>query len=212
MLQAMDAPRLYLVTPPISDWTSYPALFEAAFSACDVACVLLRTAAQTEGEKEKIVRALAPSVQKHGIACLVEDDPGLALRANTDGVHIDGDEERLQAALRALKPGRIVGAGGLRTRHTAMIAGETGVDYLMFGRPGGDEPQSEIVARAAWWAEIFNVPCVGYAHDFSVISELVGAKADFIALGDEAFADPRGIVAALQDVASIIARTLEAAQ
>src|ERR1700730_13978726 len=110
-----DAPRLYLITPPISDWTPYPLLFESAMATCDVACVLFRTAAREEGEKEKIVRALAPLVQKRGVACLVADDPQWAVRANADGVHIDGERERLQSALCALRPGHIVGAGGLST-------------------------------------------------------------------------------------------------
>jgi thiamine-phosphate pyrophosphorylase len=205
-----DAPRLYLITPPISDWTPYPLLFESALAACDVACVLLRTAEHEEGEKEKIMRALAPLVQKHGVACLVADDPQLALRANADGVHIDGSGERLEAALRAIKPGHIVGAGGMPTRDAAMAAGEAGADYVMFG--GGAEPHAAIVERVAWWAEIFNVPCVGYAHDLASIGDLARAGADFIALGDAVFADPRGAAAALRDAARLIAPTPEAAE
>lgn len=198
-----DAPRLYLITPPIFDATPYPPLFEAAFAACDVACILLRIAAAGEGEKEKIVRALAPLVQKHGVACLVADDPQLALHANADGVHIAGEEDRLESALRALKPGRIVGVGGLQTRHAAMIAGEAGADYVMFG--GGGEPHAAVVSRVAWWAEIFSVPCVGYADNPSAIGDLVRAGADFIALGDAVFANPRGATVALRDAAALLA-------
>jgi len=204
-----DAPRLYLITPPISDWTPYPLLFEAAMATCDVACVLLRTAAHDEGESEKIVRVLAPLVQKHGVACLVADNPQWAIRANADGVHIDEEGERLQSALRAIKPGHIVGAGGLPTRDAAMAAG---ADYVMFGGPCGAEPHAAIVERVAWWAEIFNVPCVGYAHDLAAIGDLVRAGADFIALGDAVFADPRGAAAALRDGARLMAPTPEAAE
>ncbi|MGH6847101.1 MAG: thiamine phosphate synthase, partial [Methylocella sp.] len=135
-----DAPRLYLITPPIADWTPYPLLFEDAMASCDVACVLLRTSACADGAKERIVRALAPMVQKRGVACLVADDPQWAVRVNADGVHIDGSGERLEAALRAIKPGHIVGAGGLPTRDAAMAAGEAGADYLMFGGPCDAEP------------------------------------------------------------------------
>jgi thiamine-phosphate pyrophosphorylase len=207
-----DAPRLYLITPPISDWTPYPPLLEVAMAACDVACVLLRTAARDEVEKEKIVRALAPLVQKHGAACLVAGDPQWAVRANADGVHIDGEGQRLQSALRAIKPGHIVGAGGLPTRDAAMAAGEAGADYVMFGGPCRLEPHPGIVDRVAWWAEIFNVPCVGYAHDLGAIGDLVRAGADFIALGDAVFADPSGAAAALRDAARLIAPTPEAAE
>ncbi|MGH6936587.1 MAG: hypothetical protein ACRED2_10470 [Methylocella sp.] len=55
-----DTPRVYLITPPISDRGPYPLLFEQALAACDVACVLLRIAAGKKDENEKIVRALAP--------------------------------------------------------------------------------------------------------------------------------------------------------
>ena len=202
-----DAPRLYLITPPISDWTSYPLLFAAAIAACDVACVLLRTAARDEDEAGKIVRTLAPLVQKHGAACLVADDPRLALHAGADGVHIDGSGEKLEVALRALRPGHIAGAGGLKTRDAAMTAGEAGADYVMFGGPGGAEPHAAIVERVAWWAEIFNVPCVGCAHELGSIGDLVRAGADFIALGDAVFADPRGAAAALRDAAGRLAPT-----
>lgn len=206
------SPRLYLITPSISDWTPYEPLFKEAFTAFDVACLLLRTQAQDEGEKEKLVRALCPLVQSHGVACLIEDDPALAARANTDGVHIEAEGKQLDAALRALKPGRIVGAGGLKTRHAAMIAGEAGADYVMFGGPGSDEPQSAIVEQVAWWAEIFNVPCVGYAHEFAAIGELARAGADFIALSEAIFTDPLGAIAALREAENRLARAREPVQ
>jgi thiamine-phosphate pyrophosphorylase len=204
-----DAPRIYLITPPISDWTPYPLLFEEALAACDVACVLLRIAAGIKDEKEKIVRALAPLVQRQGVACLVAEDPQWAVRVNADGVHIDGEGERLQSALRALRPGHIVGAGGLPTRDAAMTAGEAGADYVMFG--GSGEPHAAIVERVAWWAEIFTVPCVGYAHDLVAIGDLVRAGADFIALGDTVF-NPRGAAAVLRDAAHLLAQTPEPAE
>jgi len=81
---------------------------------------------------------------------------------------------------------------------------------LMFG--GGAETHAHIIERVAWWAEIFNLPCVGYAHDLGAIGDLVRAGADFIALGDAVFADPRGASAALHDAARLIAPTPEAAE
>ena len=46
-----------------------------------------------------------------------------------------------------------------------MSLGEAGADYLLFGepRPDGSLPSLEsVVERAAWWAEIFETPCVAY--------------------------------------------------
>lgn len=207
----MEMPRLYLITPAISDAAAFAPLLDSALSACDVACLLLRTEARDDGDRKKIIRTLAPAAQAHGVACLVADDAQLAVRADADGVHIEGPGERLMEALKSLQPSRIVGAGGLTTRDAAMTAGEAGVDYLMFGGPGCVESHSNIVERVAWWAEIFNVPCIGYAHDLAGVPDLVRAGADFIALGDAVFADSRGAAAALQEASTIIGRVHEPA-
>ena len=85
----------------------------------------------------------------------------------------------LTAALDALKPDRIAGAGGLRNRHDAMLAGEAGADYVMFGEPdrlGGRPPLDALVERLEWWAEIFQPPCIGYAAS---LDEVVAAHASW---------------------------------
>jgi thiamine-phosphate pyrophosphorylase len=206
-----DTPRLYLITPPVSDWAAFAPIFEATLETCEVACILLRAQASDDEGRQEIIRALAPLAQARGAACLIADDPRLAIQADADGVHIDATGEPLKFALSALRPGHIVGAGGLTTRDAAMMAGEAGVDYLMFGGPGLPEPHAGIVERVAWWAEIFNVPCVGYAEDLAGIADLVRAGADFIALGEAIFADPRGAPIALREAAGILAGTREAA-
>ncbi|WP_342446946.1 thiamine phosphate synthase [Methylocapsa acidiphila] len=211
----MELPRLYLITPPIADGADFAPALAATLAAGDAACLLLRTAARDEIDRKKIIRALAPLTQKHGVACLIADDPQLALKTDADGVHIESDGEPLKAALKSLKPNRIVGAGGLMTRDSAMTAGEAGVDYLMFGGPDGPDgslSHANIVERVAWWAEIFNVPCIGYAHGLDCVGDLVRAGADFIALGDAVFADPRGAPAAMREFGEILARVSEPAQ
>jgi thiamine-phosphate pyrophosphorylase len=195
------APRLYLVSPPVAD-TAFD--FGAALEAADVAAVLLRLA--PAGEREMIERAkkLAPAVQNAGAALLLEGLPDLVARAGADGAHLSGIEA-LAAALPHLKPDRIAGAGSLRTRHDAMSAAEAGADYVMFGEPDTDGRRpafDEIVERVAWWAEVFEIPCVAYAETFDEIAPLVAAGADFIALGSAVFADPRGIAAALAEAAA----------
>ena len=108
------------------------------------------------------------------------------------------------AALAVLKPDRIAGAGGLRSRDDAMLAGETGADYVMFGEPGRVDdrngrraPFEEIVERLTWWAELFEMPCVGYAAGLDEIEPLARTGADFIALGDWIWTHPQGAAAAV---------------
>jgi len=104
-----------------------------------------------------------------------------------------------------LKPNYIAGAGGLRSRHDAMVAAEAGADYVMFGEPdaAGHSPSRDaVIERVAWWAEVFEIPCVGYATALDDIDALVAAGADFVAVGDALFDDPRGPKAAAAEAAA----------
>ena len=88
------------------------------------------------------------------------------------------------------------------TRHDAMVAAERGADYVMFGEPGAARPPLEAIGeRIAWWAEVFEIPCVGYADHLDEVGALASAGADFVALGEFAFSDPRGPASVLRDAA-----------
>ena len=210
---AAEPPRLYLVTPALSDAAAFLPDLEAAMDAGDVACVLARIATPDEGLVKKVVRALGPAVQKRGAALLVEADAKLVVRADADGVHVHGKgdtlEQGLEDAIESLKPDRIVGAGGVRNRHDSMMVGELDVDYVMFGDPAPDgwlPPLEQVVERVSWWAEIFNVPCVAFAARLEDVAALSQAGADFVALGDAVWEDARGPAAAVRDAQAALAR------
>jgi thiamine-phosphate pyrophosphorylase len=200
-----EAPRLYLITPPLAEAGSFASIFESALKAGDVACVFLRLAPQAMSEQKKVVAALLPLAQARGAALLL-DDPVLAARSDADGVHVDGLGAALEAALTTMKPDKIVGVGGLANRHEAMQAGEANVDYVMFGGPDETyESDTALFDRVAWWAEIFTVPCVGYAGRLEDVALLVEAGADFIALGDAVWNHPEGAAAAVAQAMKAIA-------
>jgi thiamine-phosphate pyrophosphorylase len=146
---------------------------------------------------------LAPVIQAAGAAFLLDGHPDVVARAGADGAHFD-DLDAFRAAAAALQPERIAGCGGLKARHDAMLAGEAGADYVLFGEPdrAGSRPSFEAVEeRVAWWAEVFQVPCVGYASTLAEIDRLAQAGADFVAARDCIFDDPRGPAAAAADAA-----------
>jgi len=201
---ARPAPRLYIITPAVSDPAAVSAALGEMLGAADVAAVLLRLQDADERSLINRVKAIAPAVQAGGAALIVDGRPGIVARAGADGAHIAG-AEAFQAAVPALKPDFIAGAGGLHSRHDAMVAAEAGADYVMFGEPdaAGRQPSPEMVAdRVAWWAEVFEIPCVGYAATLDAIDALVAAGADFIAAGDALFEDPRGPRAAAAEAAA----------
>jgi len=186
------APRLYLITPRLADTGAFAAPLVAALEAADVAAVLLRLADADEGTLIKRAKALGEPVQRQGVALLIDGRPELVARARADGAHTTGIAA-FGDAVEQLKPNWIVGAGGLATRHDAMLAAEQGADYVMFGEPdetGARPAFAAIEERVSWWAEVFEAPCVGYAASRAEVAALVAAGADFVALGDWLWAEP----------------------
>src|SRR5215467_8162340 len=187
-------PRLYLVTP--QDPAGLAERLAQALDATDVAAVLLRLPQADERTQVNHAKALAPTVQGKGAALLLDGYPDLAVRAGADGAHLNGIDA-FMAAVATLKPTRIAGCGRLATRHD-----------VMFGEPDatGRRPAFDAVAeRVAWWAELFEVPCVGFGASLDELEPLAAAGADFIALGDCIFADARGGSAAMADAARRLA-------
>lgn len=184
--------RLMLVTPPVLDPGAISFRLMQAFAGGDVAAVLLRLAPGDERSLTERVKALAPPVQAQNVALVVEASAQVASRGGADGVHVTEGVEAIAEARSSLRQERIIGVGGLRSRHDAMDAGEAGVDYVMFGEPRPDgslPPLPAVLERASWWAEIFETPCIAYAPDAESVPALVETGAEFLALGAWLFAE-----------------------
>jgi thiamine-phosphate pyrophosphorylase len=210
-------PRLYLFTPVIEDAAAFVPALDRALPTADIAAVLLRLGDADERALINRIKSVAAVVQRRDIALLIEGRPELVARAGADGAHLTG-VAALRAALPALKPDRIVGAGGLRSRDDAMLAGETEADYVMFGEPewrgsggsgehrgGKSPPFAAIEERVAWWAELFQPPCIGYAANADEIRPLAQAGADFVALGEWIWSEEGGVERILAAAAASLA-------
>ena len=200
--------RLMLVTPPVADADAMAFKLMQAQAGGDLAAVLLRLTEGDERSRIERVKRLAGPVQAANVALVVEASALVAARGGADGVHLTGGVEEIAEARSSLKGERIIGAGGLRARHDAMDIGEAGVDYVMFGEPrpdGSVPPLPAVIERAGWWAEIFETPCVAYAPDFESVPALVETGAEFVALGDWAFAEGQDIRALVEQANEAIA-------
>jgi thiamine-phosphate pyrophosphorylase len=192
------------VTPAVADACRFAASLEPVLDAGDVAAVLLRSKVADEQLVRRHVETIAPLAHRYGTALLIEAMPELAARTAADGAHVR-DLSGLTAALKVLKPDRIVGAGGLRTRHDAMVAGAAGSDYVMFGEPdaaGGRPSLEALLERVGWWAELFEPPCVAFAARLDEVSRLAEAGADFVAAGELVWHDADGPASGLRALAA----------
>jgi thiamine-phosphate pyrophosphorylase len=195
------APRLYLITPQIADASAFSAQVISALEAGDVAAVLLRLGDGHERALINCAKSLADAVQGKDCALLIEGRFDLVARSGADGAHLTG-VAALMEALDQLKPDRIAGAGGLASRHDAMVVAERGADYVMFGEPdaAGKRPSlSAIEERVRWWADVFEIPCVGYAASLDEIAPLSLAGADFVALGEFVWRDEDAIASVIAE-------------
>jgi thiamine-phosphate pyrophosphorylase len=188
MAESKDPCRLCLVTPPGVAPQTFAPILEAALSGGDVASLII-------------------TAEPAGLATQ------LAGHTRADGVHVDSGIADLTAAMSSLRPEKIVGAGGLRSRHEAMVAGERDPDYVFFGRLDGDTGPAifdKALDLARWWAEIFRIPgIVMGGASLESVREARDTGIEFVALSRAVFDHPAGAGAAVAEANRIIAAQAE---
>jgi thiamine-phosphate pyrophosphorylase len=185
----------------------------AALSAAEFASMLILPPAGGTLDAA-MARPLIEAAQEKNVAALIADDAQLARTLRADGVHLSPTKILADAYAEARSIlGRvgIVGVDPGISRHDAMTLAEDGADYVAFGAPPnlkdrdkGRERRDELIA---WWAEIFQAPCV--AFDVETPEEaaaLARAGADFVSVRLPVAATP----AATRDLVAAFAATLRA--
>ena len=96
--------------------------------------------------------------------------------------------------------------GFYRADYRAPAYEDNGIRAVLEGMApdGWTPPPEQVLERAAWWADIFNVPCVAYANTLEEVADLAAARVDFIALREAVWNDPRGADDAVRDAQAII--------
>ena len=206
--------RLCLVTPPAADPDAFAPKLARALGGGDVASVVIATGAGDPAALQRAAEKFVPIVQARGAAALILNDTRIAGRAGADGVHVDGGPADLADAIAALRPRKIVGAGDIRSRHDAMVAGEADPDYVFFGRLDGDtgpEIFDKALDLAAWWSSMFIIPAIVMGgRDVASVRAAADAGIEFVALCRAAF-DSDDPAAAVAEANRLLSATLEPA-
>lgn len=194
-------PGLYLILPPAFAPARIAPDLDAALATGAVAAVLLWLESEVEAEWAEAVDMLQPLIHGHGVPLLLGGKPVRAAQLGADGLHLEASVQDIRAAVEAETPRRMVGAGGLLSRHNAMLSGETGVDYVLFGSANPARREAcdpdKILELAGWWAEIFQVPCAAIAETAEQADALAEAGANFVAVRDLVWADAQGAESAV---------------
>lgn len=149
---------LFLVAPADAS-ASFGDQLSQILAQTRIAALFLPRGDRDESAYETFVASVLKIAQAQDTAVLVDNDPALCTKLGADGVHMTGGAKEFAAAAKLLHPDMIVGAGDINSRHDAMVKGEAGADYVMFGSV--DVPSDrETIENALWWAETFEVPTV----------------------------------------------------
>jgi thiamine-phosphate pyrophosphorylase len=169
----------------------------AALAAVQIASVLIEPAPDTVLDAPG-AKPLVELSQRAGAAALIADDARLARTLKADGVHlgISMDATGAYAEARGMLGARaIVGIDAGISRDDAMTLAEGGAEYVAFGAPPDLHDLDRARARrgelVAWWAEIFEVPCVAFdVESPEAAQDLARAGVDFVAVTLPAGAPP----------------------
>jgi thiamine-phosphate pyrophosphorylase len=161
----------------------------AALAVAEVACVLIAPLPGV-GMDAHAAGPLVEAAQRRNAAALIVEDARLARTLRADGVHLSlaNTGASTYGEVRSLV-GRsgIVGVDPGISRHDAMTMAENGADYIAFGAPAYLNDRAKARVRRdeliAWWAEIFEAPCVALDVETPEEAEaLARAGADFVGL------------------------------
>jgi len=182
----------------------------AALAAVFIPSVLLVPPAGQSFD-QATTRQLVELAQSKGAAALLLDEPDPARQLKADGIHLpDGKDlnDRYQAARKTLGGGRIVGVQ-VSSRHDAMVLGEAGADYIAFGRlSSAEEAREKQLELIAWWAELFEVPCVALGS--STVDEavtLARSGADFVEFRIASGISPANIADEIKSLSERLTKT-----
>ncbi len=205
--------RLYLVTPPTLDLLSFAPLLARSLDAGDVGAVQLRLKGADDDAIRRAVDALRPVAQSRDVAFILNDRPDLAVQTGCDGAHV-GAEDMDAARARALLGDRQLGVSCYDSRDAAMVAGESGADYVAYGAffPSSTKA-TEVHADPAllrWWSEMMELPVVAIGGITAAnCASLVQAGADFLAVVAAVWAHPDGPDAGVRAMNRAIALATE---
>lgn len=201
-----ERPRLYLITPPqIDDVAAFVDLFRAAIQGGDVASLQIRIKqgnAIDLAKTREVTQAVRRICHAEQIALIINDSPQLARALEADGVHLGLNDMDIAEARDVVGSDMIIGATCKDSRHQAMIAGESGADYVAFGAFYPTQTKADTTVAdpdVLTWCQMFlTLPCVaigGITVDNA--APLVSAGADFLAVSGGVWAHNDGPAAAV---------------
>jgi len=180
--------QLYLITPPMVDLATFPALLSEVLDVAPVACVRLALATKDENQIIKAGDAIREICHARDIAVVIENHLIMVDRLGLDGVHLTDGARTVRYARKELGDDAIIGAYCTASRHDGLNAGEASAEYVSFG-PCGESALGDgsIVPTDLfqWWSDVVEVPVVAEGALSVDVIKTLSPVTDFFAIGEE---------------------------
>jgi thiamine-phosphate pyrophosphorylase len=157
-----------------------------------------------EGDSERLDRIVAAAHRQNAIV-LTDTPAQMETLRRFDGVHLPSGGPPVRVIREALGAEKVIGVDSRLSRHEAMTFGETGADYIAFGRGMGFGSIGDLAEMVDWWSGLFEIPCAVFldagapADAWRMIAE---AGADFIVPGAEIWDDAGAVRERVEAIAA----------
>ena len=188
---------LYLVTP---DQINTEALLSVTRAALQGGATVLQYRNKIASPTLRLTQAqaLRRLTREFGAALFINDEPGLALAVEADGVHVGRDDGDLAAVREATEGRLLIGVSCYDDFARARDMAAMGADYIAFGamfasptKPEAESAPLSLVSRAKTELDV-PVACIGGITADNA-APLVAAGADWLAVISDIYqaADPQ---------------------
>lgn len=200
--------RLVLIVADNTDEAAQLKAVQDALRGGDISSVIIPQYGLDDGAFQKRAEPMVAAIQEAGAAAIIAGDSRVAGRAKADGIHVVGGVEPLLEAVEKFTPKLIVGGGNADDRHKALEQGDTGLDYMFFGKFEGDikpEAHPKNVALGEWWSSMIEIPAIVMGGtDIASVVTVAESGVEFVALRDAIFAHPAGAAQAVAEANALL--------
>ncbi len=185
---------LYAVTPDEPDTGLLTAKVRAALTG-GAKLVQYRNKIADAALRLEQAKALLALCRQHAAPLIINDDLGLAMEIDADGLHLGSGDGSIAAARAELGPRKLIGASCYNVLQKAVTAEREGADYVAFGsfflssvKPGAIHASLELLREAK---QRLSVPVVAIGGiTLANAPQLIAAGANAVAVISALFAAP----------------------